>query len=52
MGANIMGAGTDRIRVQGVEELKKDEVYSVVPDQIEARNIYACSSRNKRRHIN
>ena len=36
MGANIMGAGTDRIRVQGVKELKKDGTYSVVPDQIEA----------------
>ena len=44
MGANIMGAGTDRIRIQGVKELRKDETYSVVPDQIEARNIYACSS--------
>lgn len=36
MGANIMGAGTDRIRIQGVKELKKNETYSVVPDQIEA----------------
>lgn len=36
MGANIMGAGTDRIRIQGVKELKKDVTYSVVPDQIEA----------------
>ena len=39
MGANIMGAGTDRIRIQGVKELKKDETYSVVPDQIEVRDI-------------
>ena len=36
MGAKITGAGTDRIRIQGVEELKKDGTYSVVPDQIEA----------------
>ena len=36
MGANIMGAGTDRIRIQGVKELKKNETYSIVPDQIEA----------------
>lgn len=36
MGANIMGAGTDRIRIQGVKELKKNGTYSVVPDQIEA----------------
>lgn len=52
MGANIMGAGTDRIRIQGVKELKRDGTYSVVPDQIEARNIYACSSSNKRRYNN
>lgn len=36
MGARITGAGTDRIRIQGVEELKKDGTYSIVPDQIEA----------------
>ena len=36
MGAKIQGAGTDRIRIQGVPELKKDGTYSVVPDQIEA----------------
>ena len=36
MGANIMGAGTDRIRIQGVKELKKDGTYSVLTDQIEA----------------
>lgn len=36
MGAKITGAGTDRIRIQGVKELKNDGTYSVVPDQIEA----------------
>lgn len=36
MGAKITGAGTDRIRIQGVEELKSNGTYSVVPDQIEA----------------
>lgn len=35
MGANIKGAGTDIIRVQGVKELKGCS-YSVIPDQIEA----------------
>ena len=35
MGANIKGAGTDVIRVTGVEELKGCN-YSVIPDQIEA----------------
>lgn len=35
MGANIKGAGTDVIRIKGVEKLHKTE-YSVIPDQIEA----------------
>lgn len=35
MGANIKGAGTDVIRVQGVKKLHGAE-YSVIPDQIEA----------------
>lgn len=35
MGANIMGAGTDTIKVHGVERLKKTE-YAIIPDQIEA----------------
>ncbi len=35
MGANIRGAGTDVIRIVGVEKLHKAE-YSVIPDQIEA----------------
>lgn len=35
MGANIKGAGTDVIRIRGVESLHKSE-YSIVPDMIEA----------------
>ncbi|MCI9377366.1 MAG: UDP-N-acetylglucosamine 1-carboxyvinyltransferase [Eubacterium sp.] len=35
MGANIRGAGTDVIRISGVERLHKTE-YSIIPDQIEA----------------
>ncbi|WP_315117198.1 UDP-N-acetylglucosamine 1-carboxyvinyltransferase [uncultured Clostridium sp.] len=35
MGANIKGAGTDIIRITGVDELKGCS-YSVIPDQIEA----------------
>lgn len=35
MGANIRGAGTDVIRIAGVEKLHKTE-YSIIPDQIEA----------------
>ncbi|MDE5539248.1 MAG: UDP-N-acetylglucosamine 1-carboxyvinyltransferase, partial [Bacilli bacterium] len=36
MGADIRGAGTDVIKVNGVKELKGGSTYSVVPDQIEA----------------
>ncbi len=35
MGANIKGAGTDVIRIKGVEKLHKSE-YAIIPDQIEA----------------
>ena len=35
MGANIKGAGTDIIRIKGVERLHSTE-YSIIPDQIEA----------------
>lgn len=35
MGANIKGAGTDTIRIRGVERLHGSE-YSIIPDQIEA----------------
>lgn len=35
MGANIKGAGTDVIRIRGVEKLHKTE-YTIIPDQIEA----------------
>ena len=36
MGANIKGAGTDTIRIQGVPVLPGGYSYSVIPDQIEA----------------
>ncbi len=35
MGANIKGAGTDVIRIRGVEKLH-GSTYSIIPDQIEA----------------
>ena len=35
IGANIKGAGTDTIRIKGVESLHGSE-YSIIPDQIEA----------------
>ncbi len=36
MGADIRGAGTDMIKINGVERLPGNATYSVVPDQIEA----------------
>lgn len=36
MGADIRGAGTDVIKINGVKELRSEVTYSVVPDQIEA----------------
>lgn len=35
MGANVRGAGTDVIRIEGVSKLNATE-YSIIPDQIEA----------------
>lgn len=36
MGADIRGAGTDLIKINGVKKLSGNATYSVVPDQIEA----------------
>ena len=41
MGANIMGAGTDVIKVRGVERLNGGS-YSIIPDQIEAGTYMAA----------
>lgn len=42
MGANIRGAGTDKIRIEGVETLH-GTVYSTIPDQIEA-GTFMCAA--------
>lgn len=42
MGANIRGAGTDKIRIVGVPKLH-GTVYSVIPDQIEA-GTFMCAA--------
>lgn len=36
MGANITGAGTDTIKIIGVDKLEQKSSYSIIPDQIEA----------------
>lgn len=46
MGANIRGAGTDVIRIVGVEKLHRTE-YSVIPDQIEAGTFMFAAAATK-----
>lgn len=46
MGANIKGAGTDVIRIVGVEKLHKTE-YSIIPDQIEAGTFMLAAAATK-----
>ena len=41
MGANIMGAGTDVIKIRGVKSLRGG-TYSIIPDQIEAGTYMAA----------
>jgi UDP-N-acetylglucosamine 1-carboxyvinyltransferase len=43
MGADIMGAGTDTIKVHGVKYLKGVE-YAIIPDQIEAGTFMAAAA--------
>jgi UDP-N-acetylglucosamine 1-carboxyvinyltransferase len=46
MGANIMGAGTNIIKIRGVESLK-GTTYSIIPDQIEAGTYMAAAVATK-----
>ena len=46
MGANIKGAGTDIIKIQGVEEMVAND-YSVIPDQIEAGTFMIAAAATK-----
>ena len=49
MGANISGAGTDVIKIRGVEHLK-GITYSIIPDQIEA-GTFMCAAAATRGDI-
>lgn len=46
MGANIMGAGTDVIKIRGVKKLHGTN-YSVIPDQIEAGTFMIAAAATK-----
>lgn len=47
MGAGIRGAGTDVIKINGVEKLHGNATYSVVPDQIEAGTFMLAAVASK-----
>lgn len=46
MGANIKGAGTDVIRIKGVQSLSGSE-YAIIPDQIEAGTFMFAAAATK-----
>lgn len=46
MGADISGAGTDVIKIRGVEKLR-GTTYSIIPDQIEAGTYMAIAAATK-----
>ena len=47
MGADIHGAGTDMIKITGVQSLSGNKSYSVVPDQIEAGTFMLAAVASK-----
>lgn len=47
MGADIRGAGTDIIKINGVKALHGNATYSVVPDQIEAGTFMLAAVASK-----
>lgn len=47
MGADIRGAGTDVIKINGVKKLNGNATYSVVPDQIEAGTFMIAAVASK-----
>lgn len=47
VGADIIGAGTDIIKINGVDKLEGNHIYSVVPDQIEAGTFMIAAVASK-----
>ncbi len=47
MGADIHGAGTDMIKINGVSKLHGNSTYSIVPDQIEAGTFMLAAVASK-----
>ncbi|ETA73991.1 UDP-N-acetylglucosamine 1-carboxyvinyltransferase [Ligilactobacillus equi] len=46
MGAKIRGAGTNEIRIQGVDRLEAKNIHTVIPDRIEAGTYLAFAAAN------
>lgn len=46
MGAHIRGAGTNEIRIQGVNSLKSMNVHTIIPDRIEAGTYLSFAAAN------
>lgn len=46
MGAKIRGAGTNEIRIQGVESLKANNIHTIIPDRIEAGTYLSFAAAN------
>ncbi len=47
MGANITGAGTDAIKVTGLQFFPANKTYTVIPDQIEAGTFMVAAAATK-----
>ncbi|QNU66787.1 UDP-N-acetylglucosamine 1-carboxyvinyltransferase [Ruminiclostridium herbifermentans] len=47
MGANIRGAGTDVIKIKGVDHLKGGGTHSIIPDMIEAGTFMIAAAATK-----
>lgn len=47
VGADIRGAGTDQIKINGVEKLEGNYTYSIVPDQIETGTFMLAALASK-----
>ncbi|SEM83137.1 UDP-N-acetylglucosamine 1-carboxyvinyltransferase [Ligilactobacillus sp. WC1T17] len=46
MGAHIRGAGTNEIRIQGVDSLKSMNTHTIIPDRIEAGTYLSFAAAN------
>jgi len=47
MGANVKGAGTDVIKIRGVDKMCGGSSYSIIPDQIEAGTFMIAAAATK-----